>query len=130
MVALSKNVNHTTVGWQRKVFKLQYVKRPKTAKKNLEQKINNSKPHIWSLSFDFRLSSKNSQNQQKLAKKITHFIAKFRSKNRTHFTNLNSLKIIKNILQQHSQKPYSLYKFSCKNASGWSQKKIFPLCNF
>ena len=45
-----------------------------------------------------------SQGQQKLAKRITHFKMQFHSKNLTHFTNLNSLNIVKNILLQHSQK--------------------------
>ena len=34
--------------------------------------------------------------------------------------NLNSLNIVKNILSQHSQKPYSLYKFSSKYVLGYS----------
>ena len=54
--------------------------------------------------FNFRFSSRNSQNQQKLAKKITHFAIQFRSKNLTCFTNLNSLDIENNIHPQHSQK--------------------------
>ena len=37
----------------------------------------------WSLAFNFRFSSRKSQSQQKLTKKITHF------------TNLNSLNIVK-----------------------------------
>ena len=36
---------------------------------------------------------------------------------------LESLNIVKNILPQHAQKPYSLYKFSRKHVSGWCQKK-------
>ena len=43
--------------------------------------------------FNFRLSSRKSQNHQKLPKNITHFIIQFLSKNLTHFMNLNSLKI-------------------------------------
>ena len=62
--------------------------------------------------FNFRFSSRKSQSQQKLAKKITHFTIQFRSKNLTHFTNLNSLDIENNMLSQHSQKPFWLYKFS------------------
>ena len=46
-------------------------------------------------------------------RKITHFAIQFRSKNVTHFKNLKSLKSIKNILPQHSQ----------KHISGWCQKK-------
>ena len=47
----------------------------------------------------------------------------FRSKNLTHFTNLNSLDIENNILPQHSQKPFRLYIFSNKHVSVWFQKK-------
>ena len=63
------------------------------------------------------------QSQQTLAKKITQLTIQFRLKNLTHFTNLNSLNIAKSILPHHSQKPYSLYKFSSKYVSGWRQKK-------
>ena len=63
-----------------------------------------SKPHIWSLSIIFKFSGRQSQSQQKLAKKIIHFIIKFRSKSSTHFTKNSSLNIIKNILVQNSQK--------------------------
>ena len=59
----------------------------------------------------------------KLAKKITHFTIKFRSKNLTHITNLNSPDIENNMLPQHSQRPFSLYKFSIKHVSVWCQKK-------
>ena len=54
-----------------------------------------------------------SLSQQKLAKGVTNFTIQFRSKNLTHFMNPNSLKIIKNMLLQHSQ----------KHVSGWCQKK-------
>ena len=50
-------ISATTVGyWQKK--------RPKAAKKkrNLDQKVTDSKSHIWSLSFNFRFSSKKSQS--------------------------------------------------------------------
>ena len=36
----------------------------------MEQKINDSKPQIWSLSFNFRFSNRKSQSQQKLPKRI------------------------------------------------------------
>ena len=49
----------------------------------------------WSLAFNFRFSSRKSQSQQKLTKKITHFTIQFHSKHLTHFTNLNSLNIVK-----------------------------------
>ena len=41
--------------------------------------------------FNFRFSIRKSQSQQKLGKKIAHFRIQFRSKNITHFTNLDSL---------------------------------------
>ena len=47
--------------------------------------------------FNFSFSSRKSQSQQKLAKNITHFTIEFRSKNLTHFTNLNSLDIENNV---------------------------------
>ena len=120
---LSKNKKKTTTtksktprlsewshGWKTVTTRV-YMIHPKTVPPkiwNLEQKINDSKPHIWILSFNFRFSSTKSQNQQKLAKKITHFTnftIRFCSKNLTHFTNLNALNIAKIILPQHSQQP-------------------------
>ena len=83
-------------------------------KQNLDQKKKWLK--ISYLEFiNFRFFGRKSQNQQKLAKKITHFKTQFRSKNFTHFMNLNSLNIIKIILLQHNQ----------RNVSGWCQKKHF-----
>ena len=67
---------------------------------------------------DFRFSSKKSQIQEKLAKKIIYCTINFRSENLTHFTNLNSLDIEKNMLPQQSQKFFSLYKFSSKHLPG------------
>ena len=75
--------------------------------------------------FNFRFSSRKSQSQQKLAKKITHFTIQFRSKTLTSFTNLNSHDIENNMLPKHSQKTFSLYKFSGKHFSVWCQKKPF-----
>ena len=62
--------------------------------------------------FSFRLSSRKCRSQQKLTKKITYFTVQFCLKNLTHFTNLNSFDIENNMLSQHSQKPFWLYKFS------------------
>ena len=64
--------------------------------------------------FDFRFSSRKSQSQQKLTKKVTHFTIQFRSKHLTHFTELNSLDIENNLLPKYSLEPFSLYKFSSK----------------
>ena len=79
---------YPSVGWRRKVLKLHSLKCPKTVPKkwNLDQKVNDSKRYIWSLSLIFRFSNRKSQRQQTLAKKITHFTIQFRSKNLTHFT--------------------------------------------
>ena len=103
------------------------LKSPNTAapakkKKKLEQKINDSKVRIWSLSINFRFSGRKSQSQQKLAKRITHFTMQFPSENPTYFTNFDTVNIMKNLLPQHSQKSFSLYKFSTKHVSGWYQK--------
>ena len=58
--------------------------------------------------FDIKFSSRMSQSQPKLAKKITHFKIQFWSKNLTHFTNLSSLDVENKMLLQHSQKPFWL----------------------
>ena len=90
---------------RRETLKAHWVKRSKIVQKrprNMNQKINHSKHHIWSLSFTFRFSARKSQSQQNLSKKITHFTIHFFPKNLTRFTNLNSLNSVKNILRQHS----------------------------
>ena len=94
------------VGGQRKIKKKHWLKRRRGVpkKRNLKQNINYSKPHIWNYFFEnsisgiqifyicpdvpvgiirdfffnFRISSGKSKNQQKLAKKIIHFIIQFR----------------------------------------------------
>ena len=63
-----------------------------------------------------------SQTQQKLATKFTHITIQFHSK-KLNTSNLNSFSIIKNILLQHCQKSYSLYRFSRKLVSSWCQIK-------
>ena len=73
--------------------------------------------------FNFRFSTRKYQSQQKLAKKITHFTIQFRSKNLTHFTNLNSFEIENNMLPNHSQKAFSVYKIFSKHVSVWCQEK-------
>ena len=102
---LSKYVGHD--GWSSmKNFKITLAKTSKNSPKkcNLNQKINYSYPHIWRLSFNFRLSIKKSQRQQKLVKKIIHLTISFQSKSITYFTNLSSLNFVKNILTQHNRK--------------------------
>ena len=95
----------TMVGRRRKISKLHWLKCPQTIlkKRNLDHKINYSKPQFWNLSFNFRFFSIKSQSQQRLTKKITHFTIPLRSKNLTYFTTLNSLNIVKNILSQYSR---------------------------
>ena len=78
---------------------------------------------IIGIFLDFRFSSRKSQSQQKLPKKITHFSIRFNSKHLPYFINLNSLDIENNILPKHNKKPFSLYKFSSKHISVWCQKK-------
>ena len=69
------------------------------------------------LSTNFRFSGRKSQSQQKLPKKVPHFTKQFCSKNLAHFSNLNSLSIVKNILLLQNQ----------KHVSSWRQKeKFFP----
>ena len=77
---------------------------------------------LWEFFFNFRFSSTKSQSQQKLAKTVPHFIMQFRSRNLTHFTNLNSLDIKNDMLLQHSQKPKNL---SSDHVFVWCQKKYF-----
>ena len=72
---------------------------------------------------NFRFYTRKSESERKLAKKITHFIIQFCSKNLIHFTNLNSLDIKNNMLPQYSQKRFWLYIFSSKPVSVWYQKK-------
>ena len=73
--------------------------------------------------FNFRFSSRKSQSQQKVAKKIT-FYNTVSFKNLTHFTNLRSLDIENNMLPLQSQKPFWLYKSSIKHVSVLCQKII------
>ena len=70
--------------------------------------------------FDFRFSSRKSQSQQRLAKKITHFTVQFCSKSLTHYTSLNSLGNENNMLLQHGQKPFWVFS---KHISVWCQKQ-------
>ena len=68
--------------------------------------------------FNFRFSRRKSQRQQKLAKKINYFTIRFWSKD------LNLLNNEKNMLPQHSQKPFLLYKFSSKHLIGARKKHL------
>ena len=94
----------TMVGQRRKILELHWIKRPKTVLRKTkfgpENKWFKTSENKWFktsyLDFiNFRFSGRKSQSQQKLAKKITHFEIQFRSKNLTHFRDLNSFNIIK-----------------------------------
>ena len=86
--------------------------------------------HCQSFLWVFDFLVKSLKSQQKLAKMITtYFTIYLCSKNLTNFTNLNSLDIENNMLLQHSQKPFSLYKFSSQHFSVWCQKKYLPCIN-
>ena len=61
--------------------------------------------------FYSRFSSRKSQSQRKLVKKLL-ILWKI-----TYFMNLNSLDIENNMLPKHSQKPFSLYNFFSKYIS-------------
>ena len=90
-----------------------------------------SSGHHQSFRFtDFRFSRTEFQSQQKLAKKVTHFTIQFHPKKLNYFTKLNSFDIENNMLAQHSQKPFWLYKFSSKHVSVWCQKKKIALHYF
>ena len=87
-----------------KKLKLQWLKRSKTAPKNeiwiRKQMIQNLLfGVVFPLLLDFLVES---QSQEKLAIRTTHFTIQFRCKNTTHLTNLNSLSI--------QQKKYSRIK--------------------
>ena len=116
-----KNVDNGLLTTKHFQIKLAKTLQNSPNKRNLNQIINDSKPLIWNLSVNLRFSARKSQSQQRRTKKITYIVIQFHSKKR-HFMNLNSLNII-NIYLQHSQKPYSLYKFSSKHVSVWGQKK-------
>ena len=57
----------TMVGRRHKALILHWLKRAKTVprKRNLDQKINSSKPHLWILSIDFKFSGRNTQRKWK-----------------------------------------------------------------
>ena len=65
-------------------------------------------------------------------RKKSHFIIQFCSKNLPHFTNLNLLDTENNMLPQHSQQPFWLYKVSMKYVSVWCQqnRNSFSLNHF
>ena len=115
----------TMIGRRRQFSKIMLAKRPKTDHKNkFRSEFKWFKIFgVYLLISDFPAGY--FKVNKRLAKKFNHFAINFCSKNLTHFTNLNFLRIAKNVLPQHSHNPYSLYKFSNKHVSGWCQKKHF-----
>ena len=116
--------------FHRNFFPLSILKINGVKTRHLDHNINDPKSYIWdsgfgifghitilnlsrsssgqyqNFFFNFRFSSRTSQREQKLAKKITHFTIQLLSKNLTHFKKLNSLDIENNMLLQHSQKSF------------------------
>ena len=114
---LSKNVDNQGWPMTKNTLKLP----PKNG--NLDQNIYDSKSHIWNSFFeniisgiqsfflisDFLVESfKANKNLQKWSR----FTIQFCSKNLTYFTNIKSLDMKNNMLPQHNQKPFWLYRFS------------------
>ena len=134
MVGCWLKVSATMVSWQRKIFKKHWLKRPKVVPKKLFRGIQrfyicpDVPVDISRVFFNFIFSSRKCQSQQKLSKKITRFAIQFRSKNLTHFTNLSPLDNENNMLAQHCQKHFCLYKFSSKHVSVWCPKR-YLLCS-
>ena len=79
------------------------------------------------LFFNFGFSSRKSQSQQKLAKKITHFTIQFCSKNFTHFANLNSLKMICSLSTAKNLSDFTNLEQTCFYLVS---EKIFALHHF
>ena len=90
---------------------------------NLDQKITDSKPHIWEFVFNSRFFKRKSRSQQKLAKKMTHLPIQFHVKNLICCRNLKSLNIVNKYTPPTRPKTHSLYKFFSKHVSGWCLKK-------
>ena len=114
-------------GRGQKILKLHWLNCPKTVprKQNLDQKINDSKPNIWSLFINFRFSGRKTRSQQKLAKKITKFTIQFCSENIIHvitpqltqFTPATQPKLdtqTKNCILEVLRK--QMYAYSCKSS--------------
>ena len=79
--------------------------------------MTDSKPHIWSLTFNLRFFSRKSQSQQKLTKTMTLL--------QYSFTQKTSLILRSSKGEKYTPstqlKTHSLYKFSSKHVSGWCQ---------
>ena len=133
----------TMVGRWRNISKSHWVKRPKTIpkKRNLDQEINYSKPHIWSLSHctknevsikDFFSKCELRKSLRKTSFFVQTFNIEFSSRKSQgqqkltkkfthsiilfHWKNLtlfthSTLNIVNNILPQHSRKSIHFTKF-------------------
>ena len=88
--------------------------------------------HTFQSTFLFlvRSSNRKSQSQQKLAKKVTHFIIQFRSKNLTRFTNLNSRTICSRnaskTLSDFTNFPENIFLFGFRHVSVWFHHFLTP----
>ena len=101
---LSKNIGHHV--WPTKTnFELHWIKRSKTVppkKRNFDQKINYSKPHISSLLIsDFHVESLKANKTSKKDRSIYNTI----SVKKPHLF----FELLLIVLPQHSQKPYFIY---------------------
>ena len=73
-----------TAGWRQKKIKLDWLKCPETVseKTNLDQKTNDSRPHVWSLSFNFGFSR---GHTIKTSQRIIYFAIQLPSKKPNSF---------------------------------------------
>ena len=102
---------------------MHWLKRPKIFKKrNSDQKINHSRPHISNLSFNFRFPNIKSQSQQKLAKRSLILQYSFTQKT-SLILQISTRDIAKKYTPAALRKTHSLCKFSSRHVSGWCQKK-------
>ena len=88
------------------------------------QKITDSKPHIWSLPFNFRSSSRKSQIHQKTVKKDDPFYNTVSLEKPHLFYESQLTQYGKKYTSTTQPKIHQLYKFSSKYVSGWCQKTI------
>ena len=92
-------------GRRRQILKLHWIKRSKTVppkKRNFDQKINYSKPHISSLLIsDFHVESLKANKTSKKDRSIYNTISVKKP--------LLFFELLLIVLPQHSQKPYFIY---------------------
>lgn len=73
----------------------------------------------------FRFFGRMSQNQRKLAKRITHFTIQFCPKNLTYFTKLSSLSIVKKSLSNTAKNLSHFTSFTANMFLVYIRKKIY-----